>query len=280
MAGLYRWIIPACASVALFCATALASQDHSPSTRPAVDFSETWLLHLPGIGGARSLDRRMTIGLKDGGWNGPISIYDWTANDPGIDALISYKRNHDQAIKVEQQIEEKLKKDPKLRIIITSHSGGTGIAVWALEALPEGMQVQSIMLLASALSPGYDLSKALRHVRGYAYVFYSKNDQVVLGAGTRLFGTIDGIKTDAAGLIGFKMPENADATAYEKLIQKPYDDGWIAFQNIGNHVGCMSQPFAESVLVPLLIDEVDAAKHPPSTRPSRSVAPNVQTNAK
>ena len=98
-------------------------------------------------------------------------------------------------------------KDPKLEITLTSHSGGTGIAVWALEKMPEGMQVQTLVLLASALSPDYDLSKALRHVRGKAYVFYSQNDQVVLGAGTRLFGTIDGVKSDAAGLIGFRMPD-------------------------------------------------------------------------
>jgi len=200
----------------------------------------------------------MTVGLKDGGWDGPVSIYDWTENDPGLDALLAYKRNIGQAEKVAARIEERLRKDPKLGITVTCHSGGTGIAVWALERLPEGMQIQSMVLLASALSPDYDLSKALRHVRGKAYVFYSKNDQVVLGAGTRLFGTIDGVKTDAAGLIGFRIPDAADKHEYEKLVQKPYDNGWIAFQNIGNHIGCMSQPFAENVVAPLLIE--DAAK--------------------
>ncbi len=240
--------------------TSLALGGHRPASMPAVDFSETWLLHLPGIGGARSIDRRMTAGLKDGGWEGPISIYDWTANDPGINALLSYKRNKEQAQKVEQQIEERLKKDPNLKVTLTSHSGGTGIAVWALEDMPGGMQVQTLVLLASALSPDYDLSKALRHVRGKAYVFYSKNDQVVLGAGTRLFGTIDGVKTDAAGLVGFRKPEGVDDKAYEKLVQKPYDDGWMAFQNIGNHVGCMSQPFAESVIAPMLIEDEVAAQ--------------------
>jgi hypothetical protein len=92
-------------------------------------------------------------------------------------------------------------------------------------------------------------------VRGKAYVFYSKNDQVVLGAGTRLFGTIDGVKSDAAGLIGFRTPDAADKYEYGKLVQKPYDNGWIAFQNIGNHIGCMSQPFAENVVAPLLVED-------------------------
>jgi pimeloyl-ACP methyl ester carboxylesterase len=248
-------------AIVVVCTTLVSGGDRAATSMPAVDFSRTWLLHLPGIGGARSIDRRMTAGLKEGGWDGAISIYDWTANDPGINALLSYKRNKEQAAKVEQQIEEKLAKDPKLKITLTSHSGGTGIAVWALEDMPEGMQVQTLVLLASALSPDYDLTKALKHVRGKAYVFYSKNDQVVLGAGTRLFGTIDGVKSDAAGLVGFRKPEGADDKAYEKLVQKPYDDGWIAFQNIGNHVGCMSEAFAENVIAPMLLEDEASAEH-------------------
>jgi hypothetical protein len=227
-----------------------------PTTMPAADFSRTWLLHLPGIGGERSMDRRMTRGLKDGGWDGTIAIYDWTEHDPGLDALMNKQRNLREAAKVAGQIEERLKKDPNLEITLTSHSGGTGIAVWALERMPNGMKVQTLVLLASALSPEYDLSKALGHVRGKAYVFYSENDQVVLGAGTKLFGTIDGVKSESAGLVGFREPPDADKTQYEKLVQKPYDKGWIAFQNIGNHVGCMSEPFAQNVLAPMLIEDL------------------------
>ena len=242
-----------------------ATDSPMPTTAPAVDFSRTWLLHLPGIGGERTMDRRMTRGLRQGGWDGAISIYDWTEHDPGLDALLNHDRNLREAQKVAGQIEDRLTKDPNLEITLTSHSGGTGIGVWALEKLPEGMQVQTLVLLASALSPDYDLSKALRHVRGKAYVFYSQNDQVVLGAGTRLFGTIDGVKSEAAGLIGFRMPDGADKQQYEKLVQKPYDKGWIAFENIGNHVGCMSQPFAQSVLAPMLIEDLElphpAARH-------------------
>jgi pimeloyl-ACP methyl ester carboxylesterase len=228
-----------------------------PTTAPAADFSRTWLLHLPGIGGERTMDRRMTRGLRQGGWDGTITIYDWTEHDPGLDALLNRERNMREAAKVAELIEERRSKDPKLEITLTSHSGGTGIAAWALEKLPEGMQVQTLVLLASALSPDYDLSRALRHVRGKAYVFYSQNDQVVLGAGTKLFGTIDGVKSEAAGLIGFRTPEGADKTEYGKLVQKPYDKGWIAFENIGNHVGCMSQPFAQNVLAPMLIDDLE-----------------------
>jgi hypothetical protein len=114
------------------------------------------------------------------------------------------------------------------------------------------MQVQTVMLLASALSPDYDLTKALKHVRGKMYVFYSENDTLVLGAGTKMFGTIDGKKTMAAGLIGFKEPPDADKDQYAKLDQRPWVKDWMAFANAGSHIGCMSPSFAAHVLEPVL----------------------------
>jgi pimeloyl-ACP methyl ester carboxylesterase len=232
----------------------------TPTERPTADFSHTWLLHLPGIGGEMSIDRMLIRGLKDGGWDGPTKIYDWTEGDPGIDALHARKRNDREAQKVADMIEEKLKDDPKLQITLTSHSGGTGIAVWALEKLPERFHVRTLLLLASALSPDYDLSAALKHVSGKAYVFYSENDTLVLGAGTQLFGTIDGKKTMAAGLVGFKAPADADKDQYEKLVQQPWVKEWTVFENAGSHIGCMARPFVSRVLAPTVIENLPGAR--------------------
>ena len=62
------------------------------------------------------------------------------------------------------------------------------------------------LLLAPALSPAYDLSNALRAVRREMVVFWSPLDVIILGAGTRVFGTIDRVKTASAGLVGFRVP--------------------------------------------------------------------------
>lgn len=223
---------------------------------PRTNFSHTWLLHLPGIGGEMSIDRSLIRGLKEGGWEGPTKIYDWTEHDPGIDALHARKRNDREAQIVADMIEQKLKEDPKLQITLTSHSGGTGIAVWALEKLPPGMHVRTLVLLASALSPEYDLSEALKHVSGNAYVYYSENDTLVLGAGTQMFGTMDGKKSVAAGLVGFKMSTDADKAQYEKLVQRPWIKEWMVFENAGSHIGCMSRPFVKQVLAPVLINSL------------------------
>jgi hypothetical protein len=221
--------------------------------------ADTWLLHLPGISGRRWIDDQMTLGLKDAGFAGALDIYDWTGTNPGIGSLLAYKRNQAEAQKVADLIVDRLLKHPDLHIILTGHSGGTGIAIWALEKLPANVKVDEVVLLASALSPGYDLSAALSHVRGKCYSFCSENDVVVLGTGTKLLGTIDGKKTEAAGEGGFYLPADCDVKQYDKLIQKPYDKSWMQYRNFGDHMGCMLREFSQKVIAPLVVPAAPVA---------------------
>ncbi|MDB5174179.1 MAG: hypothetical protein JWN51_2952 [Phycisphaerales bacterium] len=237
----------------------------------------TWLLHLPGIAGTKWVDREMTGGLRDAGYAGPLDVYDWTGNDPGLSALMAYKRNQVEAQKIADKITDRFRAEPGVRIVLTGHSGGTGLAIWALEKLPDDVTVDTVLLLSSALSPQYDLSKALTHVRGKCYSFCSENDVLVLGAGTKMFGTIDGVKTDAAGEFGFVLPADAKAAQYEKLVQKPYDKSWMQYRNIGDHIGDMSRPFSRNILAPLLFENVKPApveaSKPSGHRPPVSATP-------
>jgi pimeloyl-ACP methyl ester carboxylesterase len=229
--------------------------------------SKEHLIHLPGIAGEQNLDRRFIQGLRAGGCEGTIEICDWTANDPGLGALLARKRNDRQADKLAEKLQQILKDEPGVKLRIVCHSGGAGIAAWALERLPDDAKIESIVFIAPALSQKYDLSKALAHVRGKAYALTSVNDVIVLGAGTKLFGTIDGKKEEAAGLRGFKTPEEpADPKQYDKLVQMPYQDSWMELGNIGDHIGPMGEEFAEKVIAPLLQDRPPAL---PTTRPTR-----------
>jgi pimeloyl-ACP methyl ester carboxylesterase len=239
-------------------AEAAPSAPDAPRDTPAADVPAI-LVHLPGIAGLRWIDREMLAGIKAGGYAGQVKSYDWTGDDPGLPALRNRLRNEREARVVARKIRGLLSAEPTARVTLVGHSGGTGIAVWALEELPEDVFIDSLVLLAPALSPAYDLSKALRHVRGKAYVFTSEHDAIVLGAGTTVFGTIDGVKTAAAGKVGFSRPEGADGEAYEKLVQMPYVARWMKFHNIGDHIGCMSRSFARHVIAPLLRGEAETA---------------------
>jgi len=233
--------------------TASASRAHATTqSAKLADLKGNYHLHLPGIGGYRNIDRRAIAGLRDGDLDGVIDHYDWTVADPGLGALLARKRNGDEALNVAQIILERRRADPNARITLTAHSGGCGILAWALEHLPDDVSVDSVAFLSPALSPTYDLSKALRHVKKNAYVIYSSHDVAVLGIGTSLFGTIDGIKTEAAGKVGFVEPKNADPAQYAKLHQFPYDRSWMKLDNIGDHIGSLSRPFIRDIVAPLL----------------------------
>lgn len=237
-----------------------------PATAPT-GRSEAFLLHLPGVAGPKEIDASLVRGLQRGGVAGEVRVYDWTRNDPGFNALVQLKRNREEARKVAELIERTYRADPSRPIYVTAHSGGTGIAVWALENLPADVRVRSLVLLQSALSPGYDLTAALRRVDGRAYSLHSAGDEFVLGVGTRMFGTIDGLKSDAAGLVGFRPPATDEAREqYAKLTQVPYDPAWVQYRNAGDHIGPMHARFAAAVLAPMI---VEGAVPAPTTRPAK-----------
>lgn len=249
---------------ALLLLTLSLTLSHPLSAQPATAQSTTvqsttarseqsWLLHLPGIGGEMRIDHLFTQGLLQGGVNADIQIYDWTGSDRGMIALMQVKRHQDQSTIVAQMIERRAREHPGQKITLTGHSAGTGIAVWALEKLPDDVMVDDLVMIASALSPQYDLSKALRHVRHKAYAFNSMLDVLILSIGTKGFGTVDRVKTDAAGRVGFTMPPNGDAEQYAKLTQYPYDPDWLRFNNAGEHIGPMMRSFSKNVIASVML---------------------------
>ena len=253
-----------CAIYLFLSLCANAASGGSPTTAPAAGPAHAFLLHLPGVSGESAVDHSFVRGLKAAKFDAEIEIYDWTENDPGVPALQARARNLHEAQLIAEKITAKFRADPHATMYLTAHSGGAGLAVWALAKLPEDVKIDSLLLLAPALSPDYDLTAALSHVRRSAYAFYSEYDVAVLGAGTKAFGTIDGVHTAAAGLNGFSRPATADAAQYAKLIQFPYDPRWLPLAHAGDHIGPMAAPFAKGVLAPLLTSGPKAGQ---TTRP-------------
>jgi hypothetical protein len=226
-----------------------------PATPPGGD-GKAYLVDLPGVSGELPTQQGWFSALTDGGVVADMEVFDWTDRLGWIGALQAYQHNKDQAQKVADRIEKRERSDPEQPVLLTASSGGTGIALWALERLPHGVQVDSVVLIAPAVSPGYDMSAALRHVRGRMYVVTSPLDVFILGAGTAVFGTTDGVHSAAAGQSGFRMPAGADPIQYEKVVPMPWRLEWVAQGNFGGHVGGVSLPFARDVLAPILCSEI------------------------
>jgi hypothetical protein len=141
-------------------------------------------------------------------------------------------------------------------VFMVAKSGGAGIAAWALERLEPGA-VERAVLLAPALSPRYDLTTALRAVKREVVVYWSPLDVVILGAGTRLFGTIDGVRTIGAGLVGFAVPVGDEPDGerrrqYAKLRQVRWRPRMAGLGHLGGHFGSDHPRFLRACVVPLL----------------------------
>jgi pimeloyl-ACP methyl ester carboxylesterase len=165
---------------------------------------------------------------------------------------LSDVENHGrQADRIAGRIRDYRREHPGLPVFVVGKSGGAGLAIKALERL-EDDSVERAVLLAPALSPRYDLSRALRAVRRDMTVFTSPLDVVILGVGTRLFGTIDRVRTFGAGLVGFAVLDGDRGHSYEKLRQVRWRPGMVGLGHLGGHFGTDLPRFLRASVVPLL----------------------------
>ena len=225
----------------------------TPTGSRQLPVGSTYLLHLPGVTGVTCFDQWWLNAFRDSKAVEAADFYDWTGPHGWINVLHAVERNHVTAARIAAFISEIKQVNPTSHIILSSESGGTGVAVWALEALPADVRVDEALLIAPSMSPDYDLTAALRHVAGTMYYLTSPADDLTNGLGTSFFGTIDGKHGLGAGLVGFHAPANSDARQYGKLVRVPYDLRWMVWGNFGLHTGGMSAPFARNVLAPMLI---------------------------
>ena len=184
-----------------------------------------------------------------------VRIVPWGHGFGRWHADLTNAANHDvRAREIAESVAAFRAENPSAPVFLVGKSGGTGLVVKALENLPEGT-IETAVLLSPALSPNYDLTRALRAVRHELVVFWSPLDVIVLGLGTRIFGTIDRIKSVSAGMVGFRPPaplEDMNRIEYAKLRQIRWEPGMALTGYLGGHVGPDSPAFLRKYVVPLL----------------------------
>lgn len=214
-------------------------------------------LVLPGVESESVFTYGMCDGLHDGGVKGAIRVFDWGLPFPGgyFANLTRIDRNRRRAADIARAICDYQDQYPGRPVNLVAQSGGGGIAVFAAELLPHGRTVDSIVLLGPALSPTYNLARALAKTRKGILNSYSTRDCYILGWGCRIFGTTDRKFTAAAGALGFHMPENlssAEKQLYdEKLVQLEWcqemaDHG----THWGGHICCGSEIYLSQHIAP------------------------------
>lgn len=219
---------------------------------------------LPGIEGGSTISSGIVKGLVDGRVPTAIEIHDWTIGPSYVSAVVNLRNsahNRNQAREIASKIVRYQNQYPGKPVYLIGHSGGGGIAVYTLESLPPGYEVSSTILLAPALSPDYDLRRALRRCQGTIYHFFSPYDVGFLKFGTSLAGTIDGQHTKAAGAVGFSMPwglSREDRQLYAtRLRQQRYTPKMADSGNPGSHLGWAKRRFVSDWLAPLINAQIE-----------------------
>jgi pimeloyl-ACP methyl ester carboxylesterase len=178
---------------------------------------------LPGIEGESEFNHDIRKGLVRAGVSRAMPIHAWGRPIPLAGVLINqvdFLGNRLSGGTVARMITAYQDSHPGQPVHVIGHSGGGGVAVFAAEALPEGRQVDGLILLSASISSAYDLTKAAAHCRKGIVNFYNPEDTGLLGVGTIVMGTVDGTHGPSAGLIGF---DKATARGNEKVFQVRVD---------------------------------------------------------
>ena len=220
------------------------------------------VVSLDGVGGYNWGPQWLRAGLDEAGVASALVIYDWSKGPKGlwVADLMDEARNRAAAKELARMVETYIAAMPNRPVTLIGHSGGTAVVVWALEDLSEKCKVERAILMAPALAPDYDLSRALRAVRRRLYVMYSYADVGLMAAGTAVFGTMDRQHSVSAGLVGFRVPADlalAEKAEYLKVRQIPWTINLVKSGHLGGHMGWTTTRFAREFIAPILTGKTD-----------------------
>ncbi|MHC4562394.1 MAG: alpha/beta fold hydrolase [Planctomycetota bacterium] len=208
---------------------------------------------LTGVEGLSPLNLSIRDGLDEGGVDWAIDLKDWTTPLGPVANQRLQERNREEAARIGEEIVAYQDAHPGKPVVLIGHSGGTAIAIWAVESLPEGRRVDGVILLASSVSKGYNLAPALERIDRGIVNFYSTRDALLLGLAARAFGTMDGRHGASGGLHGFGGDDDdVRPWAYDTLYQFAWTNRMTPLGHYGGHNGYTRTPFVKHVLAPLI----------------------------
>jgi len=233
---------------------------------PAEDFhvSGHAVLVIDGVGGFQFAPALVQRALRLEGSSRNILMFRWqtaVVGDIWTD-LCWHRRNRLMAARLARGLRAWRRRNPHGRLDVVAFSAGAAIAVFACEQLRGRPFVETMVLACPALSRKYNLGPALRAVRR-CIALISRRDRFLLGAGTRLFGTVDRRFEPAAGLRGFALPDAVppeDRAAYARLREIWWDPSLHVLGHHGGHTGWGRVSFLRKHLLAML----DGAPHLPT----------------
>lgn len=188
-------------------------------------------------------------GLRDGGYTGQFQRFTWSAFlGPAHDHLVNAK-SRPIARRLARLIEDQRRSDPDSPIYVMGLSAGTSLILLALPMLPEGVQVDHVVLFSPSVSSEHDLLRVMRHVKGNLYATCSPHDGIL----ATLPVNADGKGGAPAGRQGFKLLPSASAASrqsYGRVVNLPWQSSYLAFGWTGSHTSVTDRRFIREVIAP------------------------------
>lgn len=210
-----------------------------------------WLF--PGVEGGAWLLAEPYRAMRDAGVSAAIRCHEWTPLLGTFENLTSLQRNRYAALQTAAWIAEYSREHPQATIDLVGYSGGGGMAVLVAEALPPETPLRNVVLVQAAISPDYDLTAVLRRVRGQVVNLHAPLDWLILGAGTRTFGTLDRKYTPSAGKDGFDLAKAVpDESLRPRLVQRAWTAGDVLSGHTGMHGSIFNYTWNQRIVAPYL----------------------------
>ncbi len=230
----FTWALPGCGDQPTF------SREDEFGRTYYIDGAGNWGYGVAEVNG----------GLRQAGYKGSIINWRWSATfNPALDQTIGRVTARARGADLGREITQYLKHFPNNQVNIICLSAGTGVGIWACENVEPPAKVNNIILLGSSLACDYDVSKALEHISGKIYVYYSNSDMILEGP-VRTLGTIDGkLGVDAAGLVGLRPPRGDRS----RIVNVPWSSQYERYGWTGSHTDSTSEPFVRHVLAKAIV---------------------------
>lgn len=206
------------------------------------------------LDGAGHLGAGMSVerGLRAAGYEGEFKVFHWQSGLLwGVDHLVA-ARSEATAQKLADEITLHRRQFPQGFLAVMGLSAGTNVLLSALELLPEGVQVNHVVLFQPSVSSLRNLAPAMRGVRGRLYATCSPSDMILTG----LLTTSDGGPLPAAGKVGFRVPLGLPAAQrqpYVRVVNLPWSSKYSRYGWGGGHVSSTSAAFVRHVVAPRLL---------------------------
>lgn len=240
------------------------SADLAPPHESAdrADSADQVIFYVDGAGGGGPITDGTPYvrqGFTLAGFRGEFRPFAWQTGFGALAdevASVSYKRRAGERLAAEilTAIEA-----GRSQISVVATSAGTAVAIYALEALPDGAGVDSVALLSSAVSAEYDLVEALRRVERRLIVFRNERDSLLRSL-IPLVGSADrkDVGDRVAGIYGFVLPEDTDEArraAYRKVEFIDWETDLRDVDHSGGHTDCKNPRFISRVIAPRLFQQ-------------------------